>query len=192
MATLVCGVGINDRSIPIRVNGKVRKEYVLWTTMLNRVYSSQYIEKYPSYIGCSISTLFLHYTSFHNWCQTQIGFNIEGFSLDKDLLIKGNKQYSEDTCVFIPLKLNNLITRSASTRGSLPIGVNNVGSKFRAQCSIDSKLKHIGMYGTVELAFQAYKTFKEAYIKQQAELYKDSIDPRAYQALLNYEVSIDD
>ena len=61
-----------------------------------------------------------------------------------------------------------------------------------AQCRKEGKKKCLGLFDTPELAFQAYKTFKEAYIKEQAELYKDSIEPRAYQALLNYEVSLDD
>jgi hypothetical protein len=41
-------------------------------------------------------------------------------------------------------------------------------------------------------AFSAYKVFKEALIKQVAEKYKLQLDPRAYKALLNYEVNIND
>jgi len=192
MATLVCGIGINDRSCPAKVNGKHTKEYKVWRSMLNRVYGKAYLQNTPSYLGCSVSDTFLYYHLFYNWCQIQIGFNAIGYDLDKDLLIKGNKLYSEDTCVFLPNTVNLLLTNCKAARGMLPIGVTKAANKFRAQCNIDSKPKHIGMYDTPELAFQAYKTFKEAYIKEQAELYKDSIDPRAYLALLNYEVDIDD
>lgn len=48
------------------------------------------------------------------------------------------------------------------------------------------------MFKTPELAFQAYKQAKEAFIKQQAEKWKDRIDIRAYEALLRYEVLITD
>jgi hypothetical protein len=192
MVALVCGVGINDRSCPAKVNGKLTKEYSLWKNMLNRVYSKTRLENKPSYLGCSVSDTFLYYHLFYNWCQIQIGFNAIGYDLDKDLLIKGNKQYSEDTCVFIPKELNALLTKTTACRGLLPIGVTKHGSKFQAQCKVLGKLKYLGLFDTPELAFQAYKAAKEAYIKEQAELYKDSIDPRAYQALLNYEVSLDD
>ena len=41
-------------------------------------------------------------------------------------------------------------------------------------------------------AFNAYKTAKESFVKEQAEKWKGQIDERAYEALMNYEVSIDD
>lgn len=192
MTTLVCGIGINDRTYPTKIKGKQTKEYIIWYNMLNRVYSKTHLEKRPTYAGCCISNTFRYYHLFHVWCQTQIGFNTIGYDLDKDLLIKGNKQYSEDTCVFIPKEINLLLITRKLNRGIYPIGVTKSGSKFQAQCNLVGKRIYLGTFDTPELAFQAYKTFKEAYIKEQAELYKDSIDPRAYIALLNYEVSIDD
>ena len=192
MTTLVHGVGINDRSVATTLNGKITKEYALWHDMLKRCYSKPYLEKRPTYIGCSVSDIFTHYHLFHKWCQTQIGFGKEGYQLDKDLLIKGNKLYSEDTCVFIPSVLNYILLKTAACRGLLPIGVSKSGSKFQARCNLVGKRIYLGTFDTPELAFQAYKTFKEAHIKEQAELYKDSIEPRAYLALVNYEVSIDD
>lgn len=189
---LVQGVGINDRSVAATLNGKPKKEYTLWHSMLKRCYFEPYLEKRPTYVGCSVSDTFLYYHLFYNWCQTQVGFEKEGYQLDKDLLIKGNKLYSEDTCVFIPRDLNNLLTKANSIRGLLPIGVRKKRSKFRADCSINNTRIYIGTFDTPDLAFQAYKTFKETHIKELAELYKDSIDPRAYTALINYTVELDD
>jgi len=57
---------------------------------------------------------------------------------------------------------------------------------------IYGKQKHLGCFSTAKEAFLAYKNFKESYIKQVAEQYKSQIDPRAYKALLEYEVNIDD
>ena len=192
MTTLVCGIGINDRSCPAKIEGKNTKEYALWHSMLKRCYSKPYLEKQPTYMGCSVSDNFKYYHLFHAWCQTQIGFGKDGYQLDKDLLIKGNKLYSEDTCVFIPSVLNLLLTKAAAGRGLLPIGVSKNGKGFRATCAIYGKAKSLGTFQTVEEAFQAYKNFKEEHIKTQAELYKHEIDEIAYQALINYEVSIDD
>lgn len=189
---LVQGVGINDRSVAATLNGKITKEYDIWHDMLKRCYSKSFHEKRPTYIGCSVSDTFKHYHMFHAWCQIQIGFGKEDYHLDKDLLLKGNKVYSEYTCIFIPRDLNNLLTKANSIRGILPIGVRKNRSKFRADCSINNTQIYIGTFDTPDLAFQAYKVFKEARIKELAELYKGSIDPRAYTALINYTVELDD
>lgn len=191
MTTLVCGVGINDRSCPAKVNGKHTKEYSIWRSMLYRCYDIRILDTHPTYALCAVSGDFKYYHLFHKWCQRQIGFNTEDYDLDKDLLIKGNKLYSEDNCVFIPRSINSLLTKREILRGKYPIGVRLLGNRYQARCRANGE-KCLGTYDTPELAFQAYKTFKEAYIKEQAELYKDSIDPRAYLALLNYEVSIND
>ena len=192
MKKLVQGVGINDGKYPTKVDGKMRKEYNLWTSMLKRCYSENYHKKKPTYLGCTVSDSFKDYTYFFEWCQTQIGFGKEGYQLDKDLLIKGNKLYSEDTCVFIPSVINLLILKADSSRGTMPIGVTKNGKGFVARCKMYGKYKSLGTFNTPELAFNAYKTFKEAHIKELAEKYKDTISQRAYQALLKYEVSIDD
>ena len=48
-------------------------------------------------------------------------------------------------------------------------------------------------YFNTELeAFNAYKTAKESFIKEQANKWKSQIDNRAYNALMNYEVEITD
>ena len=49
-----------------------------------------------------------------------------------------------------------------------------------------------GFFDTELEAFNVYKTAKESYLKEQAEKYKSQIDPRAYNALMNYTVEIDD
>lgn len=192
MKKLVYGVGINDGKYPTRVNGLRTKEYNLWASMLKRCYSVKYHINQPTYVGCNVSDNFKHYTYFFEWCQNQIGFGGCEFSLDKDLIYKGNKEYNENNCVFIPLEINSVLTKRQSDRGLLPIGVTKNGKNYRAQCSYNGVKKYIGLFDTPELAFNAYKAFKEAHIKELAEKYKDTIDPKAYQALLKYEVSIDD
>jgi hypothetical protein len=192
MSKLVYGVGINDGKYLATLNGINTKEYRLWTSMLERCYSEKVHIKQPTYIGCTVSDNFKQYSYFHEWCQNQIWFGNVDFQLDKDLLHKGNKEYNENNCVFIPKHINNLLIKSNSARGILPIGVTKHRKNYRAQCSYNGKGKALGTFDTPELAFNAYKTFKEAYIKELAEKYKDTIDPRAYQALLNYEVDIND
>ena len=65
-------------------------------------------------------------------------------------------------------------------------------NRYIAQISKFKKVIHLGCFDTPEEAFQAYKQAKEAYIKEVAELYKDQIDIRVYEALMKYEVDIND
>ena len=93
---LVAGVGYNSGVYP---SVKV-KEHALWRSMLARCYTERNLKKKPNYIGCTVSDNFKMYEFFYEWCNEQIGFNAidengRQFALDKDLLIKGNKIYSE-------------------------------------------------------------------------------------------------
>lgn len=190
MTKLVYGVGVNDGKYPTNVNGKIPKSYSLWMSLLTRCFRPE--KRSRAYTGCSVSENFKNYSYFHNWCQNQIGFGQEGFELDKDLLFKGNKLYSEDTCLFIPSRLNKLLLTSDAIRGSLPLGVSAHGKRFKAQCLREPASPHIGVFNTPEEAFNAYKQVKEAIIKAQAEKWKAHVDPRAFIALMVYEVSISD
>ena len=191
----VCGVGILGAKYSSRVNGVLTKEYDLWCSMLKRCYSEGYKKKHQTYKDCEVSENFKSYEYFYEWCQKQIGFNNEGFELDKDLLVKGNKIYSESTCIFIPSEINLLLTKCTTSRGEHLIGVcwNKTKKAFVAQISRNNgKREHLGYFKTEIEAFIAYKTAKETFIKEQAEKWKSQIDERAYDALINYEVNIDD
>ena len=50
----------------------------------------------------------------------------------------------------------------------------------------------MGSFKTELEAFEAYKQAKEYFIKEQASNWKDQIDERAYNALMNYTVEIAD
>ena len=133
------------------------------------------------------------------WCNKQIGFRSRDekgkvFHLDKDILIKGNKIYSEDTCCFVPAEINSLFIKCDRSRGEYPLGVNyhKATRKFVAQISYRKTKTHLGLYDTVEDAFKAYKKSKEKLIKSLADKYMDVLDPRVYRAMVEYEVEIGD
>ena len=50
----------------------------------------------------------------------------------------------------------------------------------------------IGLYDNEYEAFLSYKRFKEKYIKQIANEYKDIIPQKLYDAMYRYEVEIND
>ena len=194
-APSVHGVGVLGNKYPSEVNRAKTKEYTLWTHMLQRCYSNTYEKKYPTYEGCQVGENFIHYEYFYEWCHKQIGFTNEGWHLDKDLLIKGNKVYSENTCVFIPAEINSILVKSDKKRGKHLIGVYwcKKGKAFKAQVSKNKgKSEYLGYFKTELEAFNAYKQAKESFVKEQANEWKGQIDVRAYEALMNYTVEIDD
>ena len=191
----VCGVGILGTKYPSRTNSRNTKEYVLWQGMLQRCYSDTFKKRYPTYEGCEVSENFKSYEYFYEWCHEQIGFGNKDWHLDKDLLVKGNKVYSEDYCVFIPKNINLLLVKREASRGKHLIGVSwcKRDKVFRAMvCKNKGKPKSLGCFNTELEAFNAYKQAKESFVKEQANERKGQIDERAYEALMNYTVEITD
>ena len=191
MSPSVYGVGVVGVN-SISTNRKPHQEYVFWNSMLQRCYDLSYKLKRPTYIGCTSSNNFKYYPYFKDWCNKQVGFGNKGWCLDKDILVKGNKLYSEDTCCFVPREINSLFALSGNTRGLNPIGVqfNLEEGNYSARVSRDGKHCHIGTYETKEDAFLWYKEAKESHIKSVAKRWFGKIDQNVFNALMTYEVGI--
>lgn len=189
----VCGVGIignGEYNTKTSINGV--NIYRLWVRMMQRSYYDKTQERSPTYKGCSVGEVFIKYQEFAKWCFSQ-EFISKSYQLDKDLLIRDNKVYSPDTCCFLPRELNDLLSYRKAVNSKCLIGVTDNGKGgYVSKIMTNSEQRYLGTFNTPEEAFYAYKEAKEAYIKELANKYKDKIDPRAYEALINYEVSIDD
>lgn len=176
-------------------NGKNTKCYDTWVRMLQRCYDPKYQEKNPTYKGCTVDKRWHNFQNFAKWYYEnyyEFG-NDERMELDKDILNKGNKVYSAETCVFVPQFINKLFIKRDVTRGDLPIGVTKHKDKFKAQLNKgNGKAIYLGRYTTSEEAFQVYKNAKEDYIKEVAENYKLQLPHRLYKAMMKYEVKITD
>jgi len=192
--SLVYGVGVNDWAGNVKVDGKVIKECQLWKSMLQRCFSDGLKQSRPTYEGVTCSKDWLSMTKFIEDVSQMRGFGFDGWELDKDIIQKGNKLYSKDTCCFVPLEVNTLLIKSDKARGEFPVGVcfDKATGKFRARLNINGKTKHLGLFPTPEEAFQVYKLAKEAQIKVVAQKWKHILDERVFQALMTYEVAIDD
>lgn len=175
--------------------GKDNLEYTYWDGFMRRCYSNRVQNIRKTYIGCSTEESWHNFQVFGDWFQENYKSEyMQSWCLDKDLLIKGNKDYSPETCCFLPNEINILFTNGYSKRGKYPKGVSYKPriNKYIAQYQKEGMVKHIGTYKTVEEAFQAYKSVKEQYIKNKADKWKDKIDSRAYTAMYNYTIEITD
>lgn len=190
-----CGFGYIDIE-GASIGRNMTKEYRLWNNMINRCYNEKILSRNPTYKDCHVSEDWRYLSNFKEWCTRQIGFEQEDWHLDKDILVKGNKVYSENTCCFIPKEVNLLFTKADRIRGKYPVGVyydtSKTHKRFSARVSKNGKHKRFGSYLTPEEAFAVYKREKEKYIKEVANKWKDQIDPRVYESLMNYQVEITD
>jgi hypothetical protein len=135
------------------------------------------------------------FSNFKQWFDDKSNGYVEGYDIDKDILVKGNKVYSPNTCCFLPPEINKCFIRQKKSKHNLPIGVAKHSSgHYYARVNINGKLKHLGMFNTPTEAFNAYKIAKEQYIKELAEKYfqEGKITKKVYNALFRYEVEITD
>ena len=140
--------------------------YKAWVRVLARVFSKSQIKKNPSYLDCSVSEEWRYLSNFKAWMETQ---DWEGKDLDKDLLVRGNRTYGPQTCIFISRKVNNFLIEHINS-GKCLVGCyfNKRDGVFQAggKCVITGKQKYLGSYQTQEEAHAAWLAFKlkQAYI----------------------------
>ena len=199
-----CGVGyIGVGEYKGYIKKRCTDAYQFWNGMITRCYDPYYINKYPTYKDCFVCEEWHNFQNFAKWYEENYyEINDESMCLDKDILIKRNKIYSPDTCVFVPNRINVLFTKRQNHRGEYPIGVSYVkrNNKLQSSCHTYDKEnskkcpKFLG-YFPLDKPFQAfyvYKQFKENYIKQVADEYKDLIPKKLYDALYEWRVEIND
>ena len=187
MGKLVYGIGINDHDGPVTlwVENKtvVEKFYYVWSNMIKRCYVDEYIQLRPTYERCEVHNEWLSLSTFKKWYDENY---ITDYCLDKDLLFTGNTLYGPDTCVFLPPAINSFMVTSAAIRGEYPLGVNKRGNRFQSTCSnpFSKKGEHLGYFSTPIEAHEAWRVRKLAHAKDLAELYKDTLSKKAYDALI--------
>lgn len=170
--------------------GKHSKIHDRWNKMLYRSYCEKYHRTRPTYKNVIVCSEWHNFQNFAAWYEENYR---EGWQLDKDILIKGNKIYSPETCCFVPPYINTVLISCNSKRGKYPIGVTKTKYGFEVFLSKNNGIRdRVGFYKTVEEAFQAYKVAKESYIKEVADKWKSLIKTNVYEALCNYQVEITD
>lgn len=198
----VYGIGyLGDGDYKASENGKNTRVYDTWRGMLRRCYGKEYHKKHSTYIDCEASEEFHNFQNFGEWDDDNY-YKIDGetMNLDKDILVKHNKIYSPETCIYVPQTINKLFIKCDKSRGENIIGVSyhKRDRIYQVNCNLinpktgKSKGKYLGYYDTQEKAFEVYKYYKEKNIKEVADYYKKQIPKVLYDALYNYEVEITD
>lgn len=181
----ICGIGyVGSASANIHSIA-----YQKWKDMLYRCYSG----RYKDYEGCTVCEEWHNYSNFEIWFNSHLQGN-DSVDLDKDILYKGNKLYSAETCCLVPHCINTLFLACNSNRGNLPIGVwyDKEKSRYRANLSYNGESQKLGSFKTVEEAFKRFKDYKENLIKEVDEKYEGKIRKCVHDAMINWEIEITD
>lgn len=178
---LVSGIGIND--VECSTN---EPYYDVWAAMLKRCYDPKAQVKNPTYRGCSVCEEWHTLSNFKKWYEENY---IEGYDIDKDILVKDNKVYSSETCCFIPKAINRAISYKRAHK--YYCGVRYVSpNHYRVILNIGGRIECISGFKTPESAFVKYKELKEKHIKEIATSHyeRGEITKRVYGALMRYEI----
>ena len=178
------GVGLNDvdyTTIPI-VNGVRLRDpaYYAWADMLRRAYDPKFHAEHPTYSDVTVCKQWHSFSAFRSWW---LNHYREGFGLDKDLLVVGNREYGPDACVYVPRWLNNFTEDRGAGRGELPIGVSlyKKTGRYQSGCNnpITGKRHGLGYFTTPEAAHQAWLSYKLS-LADQLKPEMDAIDKRIH------------
>lgn len=175
----VFGVGIND----VKTKTKGTKPYLVWKAMLSRCYSDYTQSTNPAYIGCSVCDDWLTFSRFKAWFDANYK---DGTQLDKDILVRGNKVYSPETCCFVPQKVNQIF--KGYRAGKRPSkGVTKQYRKYIALFRGDG-IRYRASFNTLSEAEAFYVEQRQKYIAKLAKDYLSQgiIDKRIYQAIISY------
>lgn len=187
MKKKVCGVGINDYSGSTKIKDRRIKSYQAWQSMLSRCYMPKEQQKHPSYIGCYVCDEWLYFSNFKKWFDENYR---DGYEMDKDLLSNGLKCYSPQTCLFVPVYINNLIRTRNDNKNKMGVFYDKKSKKYIAKVSFNGRTEYSKVFDNMEDAYNEYKKKKIALIKRVAEtaLSKGDIDEKVYNALLKYKI----
>lgn len=191
----------------IRMQGKFiwTQSGVLWNNIKARTNPEGTQQKRePSYIGSTNDfESFLH---FVEWNRAQIGYGM-GYDLDSDILKKGAKRYSPETCLLIPPALNRFLQSRKKRRIlDLPMGLTisngRLVSKLTLIDDITGKnepllLKHVdSIEEGKELYLEAFNRAKEIWIDRLENSGRYCVDKRAIEYIKHmipeeYEVNFE-
>lgn len=139
---------------------KMSRCYSIWTEMIRRCYIDGYNKAYSD---CYVCDEWLCYANFEKWYyENYYEINNEPICIDKDILIKDNKVYSPETCIFVPKSINSFFVSTNNKRhNGLPLGVSKMTKANTYFCSVGCK------------TYYGFKTKQEAHLKYLQEKNND-------------------
>jgi len=158
--------------------------YIFWFNLMERCYSEKRRDKHMTYTDAYLSDEWHNFQNIAAWVDENY-YEVKGerMHLDKDILVKGNRVYSPDTCLIVPQRINMMfMTKEKNRDPDLPNAIYRCVNGFQASYNG----KSLGVFKTVEDAVTAHDSKKRIHIKQVVEEYGDILPPKVREALLRW------
>lgn len=148
---------------------------ILWGSIQQRCNIESKKGKSVTYSGCE--NKFNNFNEFTEWCHSQTGYlnkdlNGRYWAIDKDLVVPFSKSYSPETCIFVPQKVNSLMTLRSNHKGGTPTGVtwHNRDNIFESKChNGEGKQIYLGRYNDALEAHFVWARYKLGVITRLLE-----------------------
>ena len=170
-----------------------KQKYSRWYNMNSRCYRECYHRTHPGtiYPECEVCEDWrIKKESFYDWLDKEY-YTVGGeqMDIDKDILKKGNRLYSPETCLVVPHTINVLW---AMLPASYPT-FNEERQQWEADAEFfPTPYSQKKYFDDLEEAWDYMAGIKYAHIKEVAELYKDEMPEKIYQAMLAYRIDQED
>lgn len=156
---------------PIPMHCHTTRSFRLYTDLKQRTKLNR-TESRKSYEGCTND--FIGFQEFAEFCNNEFGFELKRcgkfWNLDKDILLKGNKSYSSETCIFVPNDINTVFINHQSSRGTYPLGVkwhNDGPNPFLSSYKDNGRNIYCGLFSE---PMEAHRPWQQGKVKVLREL----------------------
>lgn len=166
--------------------------YTKWVSIIRRCYYEGYHANQKCYKDVTVCKEWHDFQNFAKWFQDNYNATtMKGWELDKDIICKDCKQYSPETCCFIPQEINKFFTVKPK-KSKLPLGVYKQFNKYKTNISMGKGKRQVTSFDRLEDAILHYNTTKNKYGVTLAEKWKDKISDIIYNKLVSYKLEIID
>lgn len=163
------------------IDGKNTKSYQAWRNMLSRCYNPK-DKEYQNYgsRGVVVCKEWYNFQIFAEWFEKNYK---TGYSIDKDLINPGSKEYSSESCTMLPIDLNKFLGSSQVPK----FWYNQEKGCFVVQGKREDNVNFIvGRYATKEKAIFAFIEYKKNRILYYINKYKDLLTTEVVELLETY------
>ena len=178
--------------------------YRMWYDMKRRhlaKFKESVRRGYAAYMDVDVCEDWKRFSNFKAWAEmklAQMGLNsLDNLTLDKDILVVGNRTYAPEFCSLVENRINVFFTKSDAKRGDYPIGVHwcNTKKVFVGQCKDGIRKSQIflGYYDNPCEPHKAWQLFKAKVALRLSGEVEDELVARALVRVfdqLTYQASV--